>query len=93
MKKKPTIAFMYDFDKTLCDQDTEGIFSINDEEKRVKVEKINGETTFHDVKELEGGYAHHLGRWNKSFRKNNLLWYNKVGLPTTNKSHRRISHD
>ena len=21
MKKKPTIAFMYDFDKTLCDQD------------------------------------------------------------------------
>ena len=21
MRKKPTIAFMYDFDKTLCDQD------------------------------------------------------------------------
>jgi hypothetical protein len=55
-----SLAFSNDLTSVLKVYGTEGILS-NLDEKTLKVEKLNGETTEYEVEELEGGYAHHAG--------------------------------
>ena len=61
MKKKPTIAFMYDFDKTLCDQDMQDYGFIPN--LNMTSEEFWGETeTFRKKNYMEGilGYMYYM---------------------------------
>jgi hypothetical protein len=56
-----SLAFSNDLTRFLKIHGSDGILYTTSDEKKVAVEKINGETTYYEVEELEGGYAHHAG--------------------------------